>query len=147
MLVAAQFIRILIIPLPQKAGCFANRNTRLKPRLSRVSLVILSYFESKLEKSLSCGAISHRNNVFFRLSLKTFASPYWLRIMSLVRFSLLGVLRGVKSVFAFPKIFRFDPDSFIKLLSTKPKICFPQVWCDFTSTGHAITCAELESIN
>ena len=42
----------------------------------------------------------------------------------------------------FSQVFRFDPASFIKLLSSKIENIFPQVWCDFSHAGHIIDCAN-----
>ena len=37
----------------------------------------------------------------------------------MLAFPYLGVLRGVKRVLAFPKVFRFNPSSFTKVLPRK----------------------------
>ena len=44
----------------------------------------------------------------------------------------LGMLREVKRVVGFPKIFWFDPGSSIKVLSIKMEKMFSLEWCDLT---------------
>ena len=81
------------------------------------TFLIISYYQAKYQNCLSFGAISHSDIVFFCITskLSQFLDGYALCSISLLR----HVQRSKYRVLAFPNIFRFYPNSCIKLFLTK----------------------------
>ena len=76
----------------------------------------------------------HTVALLFLIYSKIFQVPAGYTLCGMFIFPCLDVLRGVKKALALLKIFRFDPGSFIKLLSIKiKKKCFSKIWYNFTS--------------
>ena len=78
------------------------------------------------------------------LKLSQVHAGYALRCM--FAFPCLGVLREVKRVPAFPKIFNFDNGSSIKVSLNQIEKMFPLGMVQFIPAGHAINCADLKGI-